>query len=179
MLAYTFPCMSIHISGKYIPGSKTAESHDMYIFSFIANQNAKVVKRNYISISSVCEFQLFNIFNNACYYQLFSPNVRYSVLCLVSCVWLFAIPWIVHRQVPLFMGILQARILERAAVPSFRGSFQPRDWAQVSRIAGGFFTDSLPSEPPGKPMNTGVGSLSLLQGIFPIQESNQCLLHCR
>ena len=27
--------------------------------------------------------------------------------------------------------------------------------------------------------NTGVGSLSLLQGIFPIQESNQGLLHCR
>ena len=27
--------------------------------------------------------------------------------------------------------------------------------------------------------NTGVGSLSLLQRIFPTQESNQCLLHCR
>ena len=27
--------------------------------------------------------------------------------------------------------------------------------------------DSLPAEPPGKPKNTGVGSLSLLQGIFP------------
>ena len=26
--------------------------------------------------------------------------------------------------------------------------------------------DSLPAEPPGKPQNTGVGSLSLLQGIF-------------
>ena len=28
-------------------------------------------------------------------------------------------------------------------------------------------------------MNTGVGSLSLLQGIFPTQESNWGLLHCR
>ena len=27
--------------------------------------------------------------------------------------------------------------------------------------------------------NTGVGSLSLLQGIFPTQESNWGLLHCR
>ena len=27
--------------------------------------------------------------------------------------------------------------------------------------------DSLPSEPQGKPKNTGVGSLSLLQGKFP------------
>ena len=39
--------------------------------------------------------------------------------------------------------------------------------------------DSLPAEPPGKPKNTGVGSLSLLQGIFQTQESNRCLLHCR
>ena len=39
--------------------------------------------------------------------------------------------------------------------------------------------DSLPSEPPEKPKNTAVGSLSLLQGIFPTQESNQGLLHCR
>ena len=39
--------------------------------------------------------------------------------------------------------------------------------------------DSLPSEPPGKPMNTGVGSLSLLQGNFPTQESNWGPLHCR
>ena len=30
-----------------------------------------------------------------------------------------------------------------------------------------------------KPKNTGVGSLSFLQGIFPIQESNQGVLHCR
>ena len=39
--------------------------------------------------------------------------------------------------------------------------------------------DSRPAEPSGKPKNTGVGSLSLLQWIFPIQESNQGLLHCR
>ena len=39
--------------------------------------------------------------------------------------------------------------------------------------------DSLPSELPGKPMNTGVGSPSRLQGIFLIQESNLYLLHCR
>ena len=31
--------------------------------------------------------------------------------------------------------------------------------------------DSLPSEPPEKPKNTGVGSLSLLQRIFPIHNA--------
>ena len=39
--------------------------------------------------------------------------------------------------------------------------------------------DSLLAEPPGKPKNTGVGSLSLLQRIFLTQESNWGLLHCR
>ena len=38
---------------------------------------------------------------------------------------------------------------------------------------------SLLSEPEGKPKNTGVGSLSLLQWIFPTQELNRDLLHCR
>jgi len=39
--------------------------------------------------------------------------------------------------------------------------------------------DSLPAEPPGKPKNTRVGSLSLLQWTFPTQELNRGLLHCR
>ena len=50
-------------------------------------------------------------------------------------------------------------------MPSSTGSSQPRDQTQVSCIV-----DSLPSEPPGKSKNTGVGSLSLLQGIFLSQE---------
>ena len=36
--------------------------------------------------------------------------------------------------------------------------------------------DSLPAEPPKQPKNTGMNRLSLLQGIFPAQESNQGLL---
>ena len=39
--------------------------------------------------------------------------------------------------------------------------------------------DSLPAEPPGKPKNTGVGSLTILQQIFLTRESNWGLLHCR
>ena len=39
--------------------------------------------------------------------------------------------------------------------------------------------DSLPADPQGKPKNTGVGSISLLQGMFPTQELNWGLLHCR
>ena len=72
-------------------------------------------------------------------------------------------------------GILYARILEWVAFPFSRGSSQPRDQTQVSHIQ----VDSLPAEPQGKPKNTGEGSLSILQQIFPTQESNQSLLHCR
>ena len=36
--------------------------------------------------------------------------------------------------------ILQARILKCAAIPFSRGSAQPRDQAQVTHIAGRFFT---------------------------------------
>ena len=73
-------------------------------------------------------------------------------------------------------GTLQARILEWVAMPSSRGSSQPWDRIQAANIVGRVFT-SLPSELPGKPKNTGVGSLSLLKGIT--QESNSGLLHCR
>ena len=51
-------------------------------------------------------------------------------------------------------GILQARILERVAVPSSRGSSRPRDWACVSvspALAGSLFTTSPPRK-PGKPI---------------------------
>ena len=37
-------------------------------------------------------------------------------------------------------GILQASKRERVAIPFPRGSSQPRDWIQVSCIAGGIFT---------------------------------------
>ena len=43
-------------------------------------------------------------------------------------------------------GILQARILERVAMPSSRGSSQPRDQSQVSYIEGGFFTTQATRE---------------------------------
>ena len=72
-------------------------------------------------------------------------------------------------------GILQARIREWVMIPSLgdlpNQGIEPRSPALQA--------DSLLAEPPGKPKNAGVGGLSLLQGIFPTQESNWGLLHCR
>ena len=69
------------------------------------------------------------------------------------------------------LEILQPRILDWVAFLFSGGFSQPRSPALQA--------DSLPAEPQGKPKNTGVGSLSLLQWIFPTQELNQSLLHCR
>ena len=68
-------------------------------------------------------------------------------------------------------GILQARIVEWGAFRFSRGSSQPRSPA--------LWADSLPAEPQRKPKNTGMGSLFLLQWIFPTQESNQVLQRCK
>ena len=77
-------------------------------------------------------------------------------------------------------GILQAKTLEWVAFPFSRVPSQPRDWTGVSQTRSPTLqVDSLPAEPQGKPKNTGVGSLSLLQQILPNQESNRGLLHCR
>ena len=72
-------------------------------------------------------------------------------------------------------GILQARILEWVAIPFSRRFSQTRDQTGSPTLQAG----SLPAESSGKPKNTGVGSLCLLQRIFPTQELNQGLLHCR
>ena len=103
-------------------------------------------------------------------------NLLNGMLCLVaqSCVTLcdpvdYGLPGSsVH-------GIFQARILEWVAISFSRRSSWPRNWTRVSHIVGRCFTIWA----TGKPKNSGVGSLSLLQQIFPIQESNLGLLHCR
>ena len=80
-------------------------------------------------------------------------KVKVALCCLTLC---DSMDYTVH-------GILQARILEWVAFPFSRGFSQPKDRTHVSHIAGGFFTSWV----TGKPKNTGVGSLSLLQQIFP------------
>ena len=95
-------------------------------------------------------------------------------------------------------GTLQARILEWVANPFSGGASQSRDQTWVSCIVGRFFTASAtkdalkvkcellshvrlflysPWNSPGQ--NTGVGSLSLLQRIFPIQGLKPSLPNCR
>ena len=72
-------------------------------------------------------------------------------------------------------GILQARILEWLAFLFSRDLPNPGMEPRSPSLQ----VDSLPVEPPGKPKNTGIGSLSLLHQMFPTLELNWGLLHCR
>ena len=67
----------------------------------------------------------------------------------------------------------------KPASPALAGRFftteslgKPLKERRCAVLSHSFMSDSLP-------MNTGVGSLSLLQGIFLTQKSNRGLLHCR
>ena len=87
-----------------------------------------------------------------------TSEVKVAQSCLTLC---DPMDYILH-------GILQARILEWVAVTFSRGSSNPG----IEPRSPSLQADSLPAESQGKPKNTGMGSLSLLQWIFLTQELN-------
>ena len=89
---------------------------------------------------------------------------------LLSRVWLFETPWTIQC-----MEFSRPEYCSGLPFPS------PGDLPNpgIEPRSPALQADSLPAKPPGKTRNIGVGSLSLLQGIFPTQESNQGLLNCR
>ena len=104
--------------------------------------------------------------------------LTHSLCCAVlSSSFMFnsATPWNAARLVPLSVEILQAKYW--SVLPCPPPGNLPNRVMELRSLA--LQADSLPSEPPGKPKNTGLGSLSLFQGIFLTQESNRGLLHCR
>ena len=92
-------------------------------------------------------------------------------------------PWTAAHQAPLSMGILK----KNQKTEGYFSSSKNTGVCCHALLQGIFLTqgspafqvDSLPSEPLGNPKNSGEGSLSLVQVIFPTQELNQGLLHYR
>ena len=74
-----------------------------------------------LSDSTICHFV------SDCLSRVIKDIVKVAQSCLILCD-------------PMDYTILQVRILEWVAVPFSRGSSQPEDQTQVSRIASGFFT---------------------------------------
>ena len=105
------------------------------------------------------------------------PRTEEPVLCLrlaaQSCPALFTTQWTVTHQASLWFS--------RQEYWSGLPSPPPRDLSNPGREPRSLTlqADSWPSESPGKPKNTGLGSPSLLQGILLTQELNQDLLNCR
>ena len=91
-----------------------------YIFLDMSPQvrKTKANEQDYIKLKTFCTVKETKV------------KVKVSQSCPTLC---DPVDCIVH-------GILQARILEWVAIPFSRGSSQPRDWTQVSCIAGGFST---------------------------------------
>ena len=85
------------------------------------------------------------------------------VLNRFSRVQFFATPWTVAHQVPLSMGFSRQEYGSGLPCPP------PRDLPNpgIKPRPPSLQADSLQTEPPGKPKNTGVVSLSLLQGDLP------------
>ena len=96
-------------------------------------------------------------------------------ICVSHSVQLFATPWPIACRAPLSMEFSRQEYWSGQPFPSPGDLFNPGIKLRSPTLQA----NSLPSEPPGKPKNTGVGSLSLLQWIFPTQEQNCGLLHCR
>ena len=98
----------------------------------------------------------------------------WHVLCLVMSD--SVTPGTVARQAPLSMGILQVRILEWVAMPSSKGSSQPRNK-----------TPGLPHcrqilyclSHQGSPRILKWVAYPSSRGNFPTQKSNPGFLHCR
>ena len=83
------------------------------------------------SFSNIMEFLL-------CSFSFLEVHDLFYLLCVLSrfsCVWLYATLLTASPPGSSVHGILQARILEWVAMPSSRGSSQPRDWTCVSYVS--------------------------------------------
>ena len=82
--------------------------------------------------------------------QILYNEPRGKPLTIIKCVCVKVVqscPTLCDPMDYMVHGILLARILEWVAFRFSRGSSQPRDWTQVSHIAGGFFTNWATREP--------------------------------
>ena len=78
---------------------------------------------------------------------LWLNNVQlYECVCALSCVQLFAAPWIVACQAPLSTGFSRQEYWSRVPFPSPRNLSNPG----IKPGSPALQADSLPAEPPGK-----------------------------
>ena len=79
-----------------------------------------------------------------------------------SCVWVFVTPWTVAYETSPSIGFSRQEYWSGLALPSSEDLPDPG----IKPGSPALQAVALPSEPPGKPQNTGVGSLSFLPSVF-------------
>ena len=96
-------------------------------------------------------------------------NIHTLHRAVLSCDRLFVILWTGARQAPLSMGFSRQAYWSELPCPPLGDLPNP----EIEPRSPALQVGSLPSQPPGKPKNTGVGGLSLLQeSRNQTQESN-------
>ena len=131
-------------------------------------QKSALKKKKLLKISPPGNYQLYHF--GGCLLLLFSiiTHTQKYISSLMLCLGthhspLFETPWTISLQAPLSMGFSRQKYWSGLPCPP------PGDLPNpgIKPRSPSLRADSLPSEPPGKPKNTGVGSLPLLQGNFP------------
>ena len=117
-----------------------------------------IAHQRHISLASPCS-------HGVILYDLIYIYILYIYIKSFSHVRLFATPWTVESL----------EFWSRQPFPS-PGDLPNPD---IECRSPALQADSLPPKPRGKPKYTGLGSLSLLQGIFWTQESKKGLLHLK
>ena len=150
-------------------------------------QNVSFMVR-YSSLLSRLDYCLKNLLGQRPWLKKY---VQFSSVQLFSHVQLFVTQWTAARQASLSITNSQS-LLKLTSIQSMMPSNhlilccpllllpsivpQKWKWRLLSHVRLFATPWTSPWNSPGQ--NTGVGSLSLLQGIFPTQESNCGLLHC-
>ena len=110
----------------------------------------------------------------------FNKLVCFFILNFVSYLYILDACMLVKsfQSCPTFYDPMNTGVLEWVAMPSSRGSSRSES-ESCSVMSYSLWPHELYSPWNSLGQNTGVGSLALLQGIFPTQELNPGLPHCR
>ena len=132
--------------------------------------NIKTITETFPNVILIVKWKLLS------HVRLFVTHELYGCGGLVSRSYQTLVtPWTVACQAPLSMGFSRQEYWSGLPFPS-PGDLPNPGMEPRSPLLQ---VDSLPAEPQGKPRNTGVGSLPLLQGLFLTQGLNRHPLYCR
>ena len=120
----------------------------------------KTIPPNYLSQKILCAFKKSVILlpQNGMFYMMMMIQLLSHIRLLVG-------PWTVAHQASLSMVFSRQEYWSGQPFPSAGDLPNPEIELRTLSLQA----DSLPAEPQRKPKNTGVGSLSLFQGLFPTQ----------